>query len=103
MLQGETCFFLAVDFDKEGWQEAARAFLEGCRALGVSAALERSRSGQGGHVGLFFEEAMTAVSARRLGSFILTESMERPSSISCRSYDRFFPNQATMLTAVSET
>jgi hypothetical protein len=96
MLRDETCFFLAVDFDKDGWQEAARAFLEGCRAVGVSAALERSRSGRGGHVWLFFEEAITAVSARRLGSFILTESMDRHSSISFGSYDRFFPNQDTL-------
>jgi len=96
MLLDETCFFLAVDFDKDGWQEAARAFLESCRALGVSAALERSRSGRGGHVWLFFEEAITAVSARRLGSFILTETMDRHSSISFGSYDRFFPNQDTL-------
>jgi len=87
----------------EGWKEAARAFLEGCRTLGVSAALERSRSGLGGDVWLFFEEAITAVSARRLGSFILTESMDRHSSISLGSYDRFFPNQDRCLTAVSET
>jgi superfamily II DNA or RNA helicase/very-short-patch-repair endonuclease len=96
MLQDETCFLLAVDFDKDGWQEAARAFLEGCRAVGVSAALERSRSGRGGHVWLFFEEAITAVSARRFGSFILTETMDRHSSISFGSYDRFFPNQDTL-------
>jgi len=96
MLQDETCFFLAVDFDKDGWQEAAGAFLEGCRAVGVSAALERSRSGRGGHVWLFFEEAITVVSARRLGSFILTETTERYSSISFGSYDRFFPNQDTL-------
>jgi len=48
MLQDETCFFLAVDFDKEGWHEDARAFLETCSAMGIRAALERSRSGRGG-------------------------------------------------------
>ena len=57
MLQDETCFFLAVDFDKEGWREDAGAFLETCRAISIPAALERSRSGQGGHVWFFFEEA----------------------------------------------
>ena len=46
MLQDETCFFLAVDFDKEGWREDAGAFLETCRAIGIPAVLERSRSGQ---------------------------------------------------------
>ncbi len=96
MLQDETCFFLAVDFDKDGWREDCRAFVETCRALGVPAALERSRSGRGGHVWLFFAEAVTAASARRLGSFILTETMERHPDVGFASYDRFFPNQDTL-------
>jgi hypothetical protein len=96
MLQDETCFFLAVDFDKEGWREDADAFLETCRAIGIPAVLERSRSGQGGHVWLFFDEAITAASARRLGSFVLTETMERRPEVGFGSYDRFFPNQDTL-------
>src|SRR5207244_1546671 len=96
MLQDETCFFLAVDFDKEGWREDAGAFLETCRAIGIPAVLERSRSGQGGHVWLFFAEAVTAASARRLGSFVLTETMERRPDLGFGSYDRFFPNQDTL-------
>jgi hypothetical protein len=50
MLQDESCFFLAIDFDKDGWQQDAAAFLETCRELKLPAALERSRSGRGGHV-----------------------------------------------------
>lgn len=49
MLLDETCFFLAADFDKAAWQEDAAAFLETCRQKDVPAALERSRSGRGGH------------------------------------------------------
>jgi hypothetical protein len=96
MLQDETCFFLAVDFDKEGWREDAGAFLETTRALSVPAALERSRSGEGGHVWFFFEEPITAAAARRLGSFVLTETMERRPDLGFGSYDRFFPNQDTL-------
>lgn len=96
MLRDETCFFLAVDFDKEGWREDAGAFLETCRSMGIPAVLERSRSGHGGHVWLFFEEAVTAAAARRLGSFVLTETMERRPDIGFGSYDRFFPNQDTL-------
>jgi len=96
MLQDETCFFLAVDFDKEGWREDAAAFMETCRGMGIPAALERSRSGHGGHVWLFFEDAVTAASARRLGSYVLTETMERHPDIGFSSYDRFFPNQDTL-------
>ena len=64
MLLDETCFFLAVDFDKSGWLEDSSAFMETCRRMGLSAALERSRSGRGGHVWLFFEEAVSAALAR---------------------------------------
>jgi superfamily II DNA or RNA helicase len=96
MLLDETCFFLAVDFDKEGWRDDAAAFLETSCGLGIPAILERSRSGRGGHVWLFFEEAVTAASARRLGSYVLTETMERHPDVGLSSYDRFFPNQDTL-------
>ena len=96
MLLDETCFFLAVDFDKSNWSEDANAFLETCRRLEVPAALERSRSGRGGHVWLFFDEAIPAALARRLASHILTETMERRPDVGLDSYDRLFPNQDTM-------
>jgi hypothetical protein len=76
LLLDETCFFMALDFDKGGWSDDAAAFLETCRRLGVPAELERSRSGCGGHVWLFFEDAVPAALARRLGSHLLTETME---------------------------
>ncbi|MGH9222144.1 MAG: TOTE conflict system archaeo-eukaryotic primase domain-containing protein, partial [Vicinamibacterales bacterium] len=96
LLQDETCFFLAVDFDKAGWREDAIAFLEACGRLSVPAALERSRSGRGAHVWFFFEEAIPAALARRLGSHLLTETMEGRPDIGLDSYDRLFPNQDTM-------
>lgn len=96
LLQDETCFFLAVDFDKAGWRDDAAAFLEACRHLNLPAALERSRSGRGGHVWFFFEEAIPAALARRLGSHVLTETMEGRPDIGLDSYDRLFPNQDTM-------
>ena len=96
MLLDETCFFLAVDFDRSGWLEDSIAFVETCRSINLSPALERSRSGRGGHVWLFFDEAVPAGLARRLGSYILTEAMERRPDIGFNSYDRFFPNQDTL-------
>jgi len=96
MLLDETCFFLAADFDKSHWREDAAAVLETCRRLHVDAALERSRSGNGGHVWLFFQEAIPAALARRLGTHILTETMEIRPDIGLDSYDRFFPNQDTL-------
>jgi len=96
MLLDETCYFLAADFDRKNWGEDARAFLETCRRFDVPAVLERSRSGNGGHVWVFFAEAVAAVLARKLGAFLLTETMERRPGIGLRSYDRFFPNQDTL-------
>jgi superfamily II DNA or RNA helicase len=64
--------------------------------MGVPAALERSRSGGGGHVWIFFDRAIPAIQARRLGSAILTLAMERRHQIGLDSYDRFFPNQDTL-------
>jgi superfamily II DNA or RNA helicase/very-short-patch-repair endonuclease len=96
MLLDETCFFLAVDFDKSAWLEDASAFIERCRRMDLAAALERSRSGRGGHVWLFFEEAVPAALARKLGSYILTETMEHRPDIGFDSYDRFFPSQDTL-------
>ena len=96
LLEDETCFFLAVDFDKSGWQDDAAAFVRACRRLHLPAALERSRSGQGGHVWLFFETALPAAMARRLGSHLLTEAMEGRPDIGLDSYDRLFPSQDTM-------
>lgn len=96
LLQDETCWFLAVDFDKTGWQEDACAFLQACRDLDVKAALEKSRSGQGGHVWIFFEEAVSATIARKLGSALLTRTMDKRHQMGLDSYDRLFPNQDTM-------
>lgn len=96
LLQDEMCWFLAIDFDKSNWQHDATAFLETCARMHVNAALERSRSGRGGHVWLFFEEAVPAALARRLGSHLLTETMEQRPDLGFDSYDRLFPSQDTL-------
>ena len=96
MLVGDTCRFLAADFDKDNWRRDSAAYLDACAAKGVPAALERSRSGNGAHVWIFFEEPVPATLARRLGAHLLTEAMERNPDIGLRSYDRFFPSQDTL-------
>ena len=96
MLLDETCFFLAMDFDKTSWQDDIDAVFETCRCINLPVALERSRSGNGGHVWLFFEDAVSAALARSLASHILTETMQRRPDIGLDSYDRFFPNQDTL-------
>jgi hypothetical protein len=96
LLFDDTCRFLVVDFDGESWSSDALAFLVTCRELGVPAALERSRSGKGGHVWLFCADAVPASDARRLGTMLLTRTMNRRPEIGFKSYDRLFPSQDTM-------
>ena len=96
MLFDDTCSFLAVDFDDDNWSDDARAFLATCRELDLPAALERSRSGNGGHVWIFFAEPVLASDARRLGTLLLTCTMNTRPEIGFKSYDRLFPSQDTM-------
>lgn len=96
LLDDETCWLLAVDFDKSEWESDVRAFRETCERFGLHAAVERSRSGNGAHVWFFFSEPVPAADARRLGSYLLTETMTRRHQLPLSSYDRVFPNQDTM-------
>jgi superfamily II DNA or RNA helicase len=96
LLADETSWFLAADFDKATWQDDVRAFLHTCAEWKVPAVLERSRSGRGGHIWIFFEAPLPAGLARKLGAAILTRTMEQRHQLGLDSYDRFFPSQDTM-------
>ena len=96
LLLDDSCGFLAVDFDKSSWQDDVIAFLQTCDELNIPASLERSRSGNGGHVWIFFSEFISAVLARQMGNVILAKTMDKRIEIGLDSYDRLFPNQDTM-------
>jgi superfamily II DNA or RNA helicase len=96
LLEDETCWFLAIDFDKGTWREDVLAFLATCRQVGVPAAVERSRSGNGAHVWFSFSDPVPAAAARRMGCYLITETMSRRHKLSMDSYDRLFPSQDTM-------
>ena len=96
LLKDETCWFLAADFDKAGWREDVAAFRDTARAAGLTPAVERSRSGNGAHAWFFFSAPVPAATARRMGCFLITETMARRHELSMESYDRLFPNQDTM-------
>jgi superfamily II DNA or RNA helicase len=92
----ETCHFLAIDFDEQGWQRDCATLREVCVAFDISVALERSRSGNGAHAWFFFEDPIPASLARKFGSALLTCAMTRRHELAFKSYDRFFPNQDTL-------
>lgn len=72
LLKDNTSWFIAADFDKQNWKEECLLFIKACANIGMPAYLERSRSGEGGHIWIFFDKQYPAVKSRR----ILTDLLE---------------------------
>lgn len=91
--EDDSCIFLATDFDGVNYQEEALAFKRAAKELGVAAEIERSRSGEGAHIWIFFSEPVSASLARKLGTAILSRATAIRHTIDLTAFDRFFPNQ----------
>lgn len=96
MLANETCWFLAMDFDKCDWMQDVTAIMQLCKSHEIPALLERSRSGNGGHIWIFFSQHIEAATARKFGLTLLSLAMNQRYQIGMQSYDRLFPNQDTL-------
>ncbi|MEC0170977.1 TOTE conflict system archaeo-eukaryotic primase domain-containing protein [Paenibacillus graminis] len=96
MLPDETCWFLAMDFDKHDWKQDVTAVIELCKSHEIPALLERSRSGNGGHIWIFFSQNIETATARKFGMTLLSLTMNNRYQIGMESYDRLFPNQDTL-------
>ena len=102
-----TCRFLVFDFDnheKDGqmpdfanrddrWMEEVNALRQVCAENEIPCLVERSRSGRGGHLWIFFETAMDAGLVRRFGNALLEKGAETVNLKSFRFYDRMLPAQ----------
>lgn len=107
MLENNLCQLLVFDFDKhakgaeqedyanidDGWKEEINALRHICKNLDVDAAVERSRSGRGAHLWIFFKEMVPARLARRFGFALLEKGAESVNLKSFKYYDRMIPTQ----------
>jgi len=93
MMEDNTTYFLAVDFDKKEWKKEVINFLEACKEYDMPAYLERSRSGDGGHVWIFFTDKYPAIKSREIAFYLLEKSGIISSLSKEQSFDRVFPNQ----------
>ncbi|NII28159.1 DEAD/DEAH box helicase family protein [Pseudoflavitalea sp. X16] len=93
LLPDNASWFIAADFDEGGWVESAHKFIRACSEVGIPAYLERSRSGNGGHVWIFFEHPFPAYKSRKLVLSLLTSSGIVSAFDKNTSFDRLFPNQ----------
>ncbi|WP_327357894.1 TOTE conflict system archaeo-eukaryotic primase domain-containing protein [Streptomyces sp. NBC_01304] len=101
LLTDDTCRILACDFDDQDWRGDAAAYHHACRAAGVPAYAEISRSGEGAHVWTFFTEPVPAGLARQLGAALLRDAITARERMSLASFDRFFPAQDLLPTKSS--
>lgn len=99
-----TCWFLVFDFDNhdeeaapsKDWEQEVDALRKICLSVGIDALVERSRSGRGAHVWIFFCEAIQATKVRRFGEALLAKGAESVSLKSFRYYDRMMPMQDSL-------
>lgn len=93
LLIDNTSWFIAADFDEENWIEQCRLFIKVCTENKIPAYLERSRSGNGGHVWIFFDKPYPAIRSRKIIITLLQESGIFSIFDKASSFDRLFPNQ----------
>jgi hypothetical protein len=96
LLLNNTSHFIAADFDRDNWLDEARKFIQACEAANLPVYLERSRSGNGGHVWLFFSEAYLAFKGRKIFLSLLQSTGMFSVFDKDSSFDRLFPNQDSL-------
>lgn len=107
LLTDNTCRFLVFDFDNheknaekndfanidDKWREEADAMCKICKINGIDFLLERSRSGRGAHLWIFFDKPILASLARKFGFVLLEKGAEEINLKSFKYYDRMIPAQ----------
>lgn len=93
VLEDNTSYFLAADFDGDNWLEDCRNYSGEIEKHGLTPYTERSRSGNGGHVWIFFEEPYPCHKSRMIGLEVVRKVLKLSTFEKEASFDRLFPNQ----------
>lgn len=93
LLLDNCSWLIAADFDKKSWLEDCRNFLKICSDYNIPAYLERSRSGNGGHIWVFFDNTYPAFKSRAIIIVLLEKSGVVSVFDKNSSFDRLFPGQ----------
>ena len=93
LLNDNTSYFIAADFDGKNWQNEISKFHNICKQYNLPTYIERSRSGNGGHVWMFFENSYPAHKSRNVIINLLKETGIIDQFEKDESFDRLFPNQ----------
>ena len=107
LLTDDTCRFIVFDFDNhekdaekndfantdDMWKEEVDSLRKICNINGIDALVERSRSGRGAHLWIFFQKPIEAGLARKFGNALLNKGAESVNLKSFRFYDRMLPMQ----------
>jgi len=96
ILEDNTSYFLAADFDKENWLEDCQNYLQVMAEVGLTAYIERSRSGNGGHAWIFFDDTYPCHKSRAIGLEVVRKILKLSAFDKEASFDRLFPNQDTI-------
>ena len=110
LLSNGTCRFMVFDFDNHNkgaeekdfanvddtWIEEVEAMRKICVLNGIEPLIERSRSGRGAHVWLFFDKPIAASVVRKFGFALLDKGAEQVNLKSFKYYDRMLPAQDSL-------
>ena len=93
LLEDNTSYLIAIDFDGKDWKKDSKRFISECKLLKIPIYIERSLSGMGAHLWIFFKDKYPAAKSRKIFLEIVRKALNLSKFNKEVSFDRVFPNQ----------